>query len=588
MLLEGLPQVDLVLTWRRKDLTEPLVALRPVAWEAARPLRDPPGAQPGPVLLRALTSAVALLSGASRRIGYRDEAFPHSLTGTLPGEALRPSGVARGGLWGGPEDLRRASGSVPRGRPRRAPRCACVSHPRGREELRALLQPILDGAGAGRLVVLHPGATNGRAKQWPLPYWIDLILRLRGRGAHGGAQRGARRAPPGRGDITAGARKATGAGQGAPRTTCPHDPACPTSAERTSLPALLALLERADVMVSGDSGRCTWRWPDCPVLAIHGPTDPGQSGPYRARRALVLRHELPCSPLLTSSRWPIARWGTPLPAPGAAGKRFPRPAVAHGGGEDAPGPGTRLPARLRGGGADAGGGPPGVAGGRRCTPCPTSGRPLPLPSKRWTCAPTWVDRLPGALGWQRAYAMLQPLAFGAAGARRGYPALLRQLRGQGGARAGRAPPRYCFTPPGSSGARPAGSTAAASRRPPAGPAPSWSATCAGGTSAPRAGEPVHHPVTLRRRAHLRVYGAGREDPPPVDAAPPPPRPGTGVLPDVSRFEAYKRIDLAIQACRAVGAPLRIVGAGWTRLRLREVAGDTPHVRSLALSRTGRW
>ena len=50
---------------------------------------------------------------------------------------------------------------------------------------------------------------------------------------------------------------------------------------------------------------------------------------------------------------------------------------------------------------------------------------------------------------------------------------------------------------------------------------------------------------------------------------------------VSRFEAYKRIDLAIRACRAVGVPLRIVGAGVDEARLRDVAGDArAHVRFL--------
>ena len=74
----------------------------------------------------------------------------------------------------------------------------------------------------------------------------------------------------------------------------------PARPRRTHAPALLALLERADVLVSGDSGPLHLAVAvDCPVLAIHGPTDPGQSGPYRARRAVVLRQDLPCSPCYT-------------------------------------------------------------------------------------------------------------------------------------------------------------------------------------------------------------------------------------------------------------------------------------------------
>ena len=37
---------------------------------------------------------------------------------------------------------------------------------------------------------------------------------------------------------------------------------------------------------------------------------------------------------------------------------------------------------------------------------------LPPSFREMDVRPTWVDRLPGRLRWQRAYAMLQPLAFG--------------------------------------------------------------------------------------------------------------------------------------------------------------------------------
>ena len=69
---------------------------------------------------------------------------------------------------------------------------------------------------------------------------------------------------------------------------------------KTTLPELLALLERADALVSGDSGPLHLAVAiQRPVVAIHGPTDPGESGPFRAARAAVLRHVLPCSPCYT-------------------------------------------------------------------------------------------------------------------------------------------------------------------------------------------------------------------------------------------------------------------------------------------------
>jgi len=47
---------------------------------------------------------------------------------------------------------------------------------------------------------------------------------------------------------------------------------------------------------------------------------------------------------------------------------------------------------------------------------------------------------------------------------------------------------------------------------------------------------------------------------------------------VSAFVPYKRIDVAIEACRRVGAPLRLIGDGPDRARLERAAG--PHVQFL--------
>jgi len=43
---------------------------------------------------------------------------------------------------------------------------------------------------------------------------------------------------------------------------------------------------------------------------------------------------------------------------------------------------------------------------------------------------------------------------------------------------------------------------------------------------------------------------------------------------VSRLTAYKRIDLAIQACNRLGLPLKIVGTGREETRLKKMAGST--------------
>jgi ADP-heptose:LPS heptosyltransferase len=66
---------------------------------------------------------------------------------------------------------------------------------------------------------------------------------------------------------------------------------------RTTIPELLALLERASAVVAGDTGPLHLAIAlERPVVGIYGPTDPAICGPYRAARAVVVRHVLPCAP----------------------------------------------------------------------------------------------------------------------------------------------------------------------------------------------------------------------------------------------------------------------------------------------------
>jgi len=129
------------------------------------------------------------------------------------------------------------------------------------------------------LAVLHPGATNGEAKRWPLPHWVQLADVL--------AQGGWRTVlVGGAGDIPLGRQIVSGA------ATPPLD-----LIGKTDFAELCAVIERADVLVSGDSGPVHIAVAlDRPTVAIHGPTDPQHSGPADLSRAVVVRHELPCSP----------------------------------------------------------------------------------------------------------------------------------------------------------------------------------------------------------------------------------------------------------------------------------------------------
>ena len=67
-------------------------------------------------------------------------------------------------------------------------------------------------------------------------------------------------------------------------------------AGKTSLPQLVALLQRADLVISGDSGPMHIAAAvGTPLIAIHGPTDPPLSGPV-SPTATILRSAIWCSP----------------------------------------------------------------------------------------------------------------------------------------------------------------------------------------------------------------------------------------------------------------------------------------------------
>jgi glycosyltransferase involved in cell wall biosynthesis len=199
---------------------------------------------------------------------------------------------------------------------------------------------------------------------------------------------------------------------------------------------------------------------------------------------------------------------------------------------------------------------------------------------------TWVDRLPARLRLQRIYALLQPWAFG-------------RLRVTGvgtvlslasfGAKAVPAPPGgehvcYCFTPPRFLWGPYSGIPREAL------PAPARAAGRVLDSWLRRwdyaAAQRVDRFITMTEyvAARLRrVYGRDSEViPPPVDVgrfAHLAPHDG-GYYLVIARFEAYKRIDLAIEACMRLRVPLRIIGTGVDERRLRRLAGDSPHVRFL--------
>jgi ADP-heptose:LPS heptosyltransferase len=67
-------------------------------------------------------------------------------------------------------------------------------------------------------------------------------------------------------------------------------------AGKTNLTQLAALLQRADLLITGDSGPMHIATAvGTPLIAIHGPTNPALSGPV-SLDATVLRSDIWCSP----------------------------------------------------------------------------------------------------------------------------------------------------------------------------------------------------------------------------------------------------------------------------------------------------
>ncbi len=216
---------------------------------------------------------LALLSGAPRRVGFGEESYPGFMTDSVKGRHWKPGDHQHEVDYC--LELARAAGAHTTEEDR-IPRLFVESH--ARETVEALLEQ--EGLQAAKpLIACHVSSHNGLSKRWPLPYWARLLDRL-----------------------------ITEDGAGIVLTGAPNDlPFIEAVTERmkekpivlagkTSLPQLAALFERCDLMISGDSGPMHIAAAvGCPLIAIHGPTDPAMSGPV-SPKARILRSPIWCSP----------------------------------------------------------------------------------------------------------------------------------------------------------------------------------------------------------------------------------------------------------------------------------------------------
>lgn len=221
-----------------------------------------------------MASLWAFLSGATRTIGYAGEEFPSLLSDPLPGgrhrermhevEYIRRLAAHAGGL------------SVPV--------CLELSVPPWAHDTASQLLAEHGIGPADQLILIHAGSLHGSAKRWPAASWARFAETVQSRTEASILLVGAAADEAIARDVIArsAARIQTAVGQ-------------------TDIATLIALLERADVVASGDSGPLHLAVAlKRPLVAVYGPTDPVVYGPYQPSAPLRLhRKDLPCSPCYT-------------------------------------------------------------------------------------------------------------------------------------------------------------------------------------------------------------------------------------------------------------------------------------------------
>lgn len=234
-----------------------------------------------------MASLCTFLSGAKWTVGYQSEAYPYLLDDPIPHG--RHAGRLHEVEYGcqlvahlGVEDL--------------------ATHPRlqvsraATERVAALLKA--QGVGSEQTVVaIHAGSVNGSAKRWPPHHWAAFIDNLVARTQASVVLVGAQSDFPIAAQVMEGAQS----------------PVVSLVGE-TSIEELLAVLDRANLVASGDSGPLHLAVArGRPLLAVYGPTDPRIYGPHAPLApTVVLRQDLPCSPCYTLAATAECPLGDPI------------------------------------------------------------------------------------------------------------------------------------------------------------------------------------------------------------------------------------------------------------------------------------
>ncbi|HEY8687232.1 MAG TPA: lipopolysaccharide heptosyltransferase II [Chloroflexota bacterium] len=148
-----------------------------------------------------------------------------------------------------------------------------------------------------RLVVIHAGAVNGSAKRWPPQSWARFAERITRETDAKVLLAGAASDEPFAHEVRNTSRATILSLVG-----------------MTSIPELTALIARADVVATGDSGPLHLAVAlGRPLVAAYGPTDPSVHGPFHPNgQVRVHRADIPCSPCYSMAATAECPLGDPI------------------------------------------------------------------------------------------------------------------------------------------------------------------------------------------------------------------------------------------------------------------------------------
>src|SRR5579859_4042204 len=289
------PNLSEIITYDPNIWRRPKALLQAKNWRAAGELRRKLRARHYDLAVSVYANWAAVLavfSGAKRRVGYGPEGYPGFMTDSVPG------GIP--GRWRhwAPLDnkhevdyclaLAQASGATITPADR-IPRLY-VDEQTHLEVEQLLRQEGIEDQQPGKpLILCHINSNNGQSKRWPIPYWATLIDRLIRQLKASVILTGAPADLPQIEAVTKRMREHT-----------------VNLAGKTSLVQLAALLQRADLLISGDSGPLHMGTAcGTPIIGIYGPTNPSLGGPV-SPEAVVLRSGIWCSPCYNAKTRRIA------------------------------------------------------------------------------------------------------------------------------------------------------------------------------------------------------------------------------------------------------------------------------------------